>query len=105
MFYFICCEVNFLIRINALLGTTMMNKALFKSLDDSLAEALCTGYSRIHIHSKCLFQRKQNADPYIMEVVQSNQLVTSSGLISAVGKVDTQQPVALVRSAVVSGSP
>ena len=83
----------------------MMNKALFKSLDDSLAEALCTGYSQIHIHSKCLFQRKQNADPYIMEVVQSNQLVTSSGLISAVGKVDTQQPVALVRSAVVSGSP
>ena len=46
-------------------------------MDDSLAEALYTGYSRNHIQSKCLFQRKQNADPYIMEVVQSNQLVTS----------------------------
>ena len=117
--HFICCEVNFLIRIDAMLGATMMNKAFFKSMDDSLAEALCTGCSQIHIQSKCLLQRKQNADLHTVEVVWCNQLVTSvelmsckewcctrnSVLIFAVGRLDTQQPVALVRSAVVSGSP
>ena len=46
-------------------------------MDDSLAEALCTGCSQIHIQSKRLLQRKQNADLHTVEVVWCNQLVTS----------------------------
>ena len=41
--HFICCEVNFLIRINAMLGATMMNKAFFKSMDGIFGKSIGCG--------------------------------------------------------------